>query len=836
MATTAVVAVPADAAVTPAVPTVSRTVLAAAPDLATTLYGDPWDYDNAEDQLTDGEGPWLNGDGVSFIDGRLRIRASVVRFVFNGISGGLPEGREPDVVPIDAGDWSDILLRADATAQRAGGLVGFGTPGFQWLPGDRTYRLDAPGTGPVQDAYYNSAAGGDWWVDVDELRIVDLDGSDPEPRTTTITFGDPEPGGAAATLFAVDRYGDELLLATTTAAEDAVTVDTGLWWPGAHQLLVEHDGVRSPAATIRIETPPAVTILQPDAVGGEDWATAVRGNPWDFDGPDDVRTIANVRDVSYSGGELHATTDGPRNFDSYVHLALDGGSIDTTRYHRLTVRFRYDGPFSLSFDCGGGKHGRFLWWHGGQRFVSREIVTYTDRDTWTFDLSAFGSDLHDPEDYPRPESWDDAPATDLRWDPNEDPCDSTWHLDSIELRADDEPTDGVFDVQWEDASHVDGTTVRWFRDVDASGFDGVAISPAIDQIAGVNTWRWDTVGEPGGTHWLYAEVDDGHNVIRRYSSGPVTFDGLPRVAGSGREATAVALSRRSHPDGADTVLLARAHDYPDALAGVQLAAALDAPLLLTARESLHPDAAAELARLAPDRVVLLGGIGALSDAVRGAVVGALPDATVDRIAGSSRWETAGLLAIAAQEAWTDAPAGTAPTAVLLASGRGFADALAAGPLAGHAQVPLLLTAPDTLPAGTRRALEALDADTVLLVGGPAAVGDAVHQAVEERGLTVERVSGPTRWDTAAALAERTRLAGADEGRVLVTSGTTFPDALAAGPAAVRDGGVLLLTAPNALPPATANLLDTWGRDRLRVAGGRAAIDDDTVEAILARVR
>jgi hypothetical protein len=57
--------------------------------------------------------------------------------------------------------------------------------------------------------------------------------------------------------------------------------------------------------------------------------------------------------------------------------------------------------------------------------------------------------------------------------------------------------------------------------------------------------------------------------------------------------------------------VATGDNFPDALAGGPVGAANDGPILLTGRDSLAPETAAELGRLQPDRVVVLGGPGAV---------------------------------------------------------------------------------------------------------------------------------------------------------------------------------------------------------------------------------
>lgn len=95
--------------------------------------------------------------------------------------------------------------------------------------------------------------------------------------------------------------------------------------------------------------------------------------------------------------------------------------------------------------------------------------------------------------------------------------------------------------------------------------------------------------------------------------------------------------------------------------------------------------------------------------------------------------------------------------------------------------------------------------------------------------TVERVAGPTRFDTAAELALRAYPGGATV--ALVASGLDFPDALAAGPAAARRGGPVLLVGSDHLPSPTAAALDELGVDEILVLGGEAAVSDEVVAAL-----
>lgn len=93
-----------------------------------------------------------------------------------------------------------------------------------------------------------------------------------------------------------------------------------------------------------------------------------------------------------------------------------------------------------------------------------------------------------------------------------------------------------------------------------------------------------------------------------------------RLAGADRVATAIEVSRYAFPDGADEVYLAGLDATPDALAAGSLTGG---PLLLVPRCGTFPQPVVdEIARLAPDRVIALGGDRAVNpDVLRQAVNG-----------------------------------------------------------------------------------------------------------------------------------------------------------------------------------------------------------------------
>ncbi|WP_298891009.1 cell wall-binding repeat-containing protein [uncultured Serinicoccus sp.] len=295
--------------------------------------------------------------------------------------------------------------------------------------------------------------------------------------------------------------------------------------------------------------------------------------------------------------------------------------------------------------------------------------------------------------------------------------------------------------------------------------------------------------------------------------GPVNPE-VERIAGEDRYGTAVLLSRTFAP-GVEAVFVATGVDYPDALAAAARAGSIGAPVLLTTSDRLPAATAGELERLDPQEVVVLGGDGAIEDAVVEAIE---ESARVDarRLAGEDRYATAALVA---------AEFGTADTAYV-ATGRDYPDALAGAARAGRSDAPVLLVRPDAVPAATAAALTDLGVDEIVLLGGEGVVDDEVETMLEEWG-EVTRVAGPDRYATAALLA------GADETRaqVFIASGQNWPDALAGAATAGAVDAPMLLVRQDSVPPSTWTTLERLQPALVSVLGGDGAVADDVLEQL-----
>lgn len=327
-------------------------------------------------------------------------------------------------------------------------------------------------------------------------------------------------------------------------------------------------------------------------------------------------------------------------------------------------------------------------------------------------------------------------------------------------------------------------------------------------------------------------------------AGAVQPTTTSRLQDQDRYGTAAAVALDTFPDGAGAVVLATGEDFPDALAANGLAGALGAPVLLTLTDDLPAKTAAAIDDLDPQVIYVMGGTEAVSQPVEDQLTTAGYD--TERVQGDDRFETAAaagaaIAATAVAPPFPGFPGGggvgttsEGPTAVL-ANGLGFPDAVSGGPVAYAGHLPVLLTTTSSVPQATLDALESLGIEHVLLVGGTAVVGDAVKAAVEDQGLSTERLAGTDRWGTNVAV---NRFAQAEPGyefggpTAYLSTGLKFADALAGGPAAGSNAAPLLLTAPSVLPaPTSAYLAENGGAiDDLVAIGGTAAISDAVLTA------
>ncbi len=291
---------------------------------------------------------------------------------------------------------------------------------------------------------------------------------------------------------------------------------------------------------------------------------------------------------------------------------------------------------------------------------------------------------------------------------------------------------------------------------------------------------------------------------------------VDRISGANRYATAVAISQASFPSPAAVpfVFIATGSNYPDALAAGPLAARLGGPLLLTATDSLPSEVAAEVVRLNPAKIVIIGGPSAVSAAVESQLAGIQPD--LDRIQGADRYAT-GRDVVSYGYATADE--------VWIATGQNFPDALSAGAVGAGSGYPVVLVngSASSIDSATLALLTTLGPVIIKIAGGVSAVSTGIeNQLVADfPGATVQRFAGANRYETSLAINAQ---AYSDADYVLLATGTGFPDALAGAPYAGLLNSPLLVVPPTCLPAESRLQIDRVTASQVLLLGGPAALN------------
>lgn len=294
-----------------------------------------------------------------------------------------------------------------------------------------------------------------------------------------------------------------------------------------------------------------------------------------------------------------------------------------------------------------------------------------------------------------------------------------------------------------------------------------------------------------------------------------------RLGGEDRIDTAVIISQNGWTK-ADNVILASGVGFADALAGVPLAYALNAPILLTNGVKLESSAVEQIRALGAKNIYILGGMNAVSGSIEGSLT--IAGYRVTRIWGDDRYSTA--IEIAKTLARITGGSDT----VFFTSGANYPDALSISTVAALTGSPILY-APTSgvLDSKTAQYIKANGAYSAVVIGGEAAISTEVAQSIESSGYTVERISGGDRYATSTAVCEKYN--GLFSGSaVSFATGKNFPDALAGAALAAKVGAPVILTDNVSAKTSTKKYLSAKDISAVYIFGGNAVVSNKVIDA------
>ncbi|MCS5735245.1 cell wall-binding repeat-containing protein [Herbiconiux daphne] len=197
-----------------------------------------------------------------------------------------------------------------------------------------------------------------------------------------------------------------------------------------------------------------------------------------------------------------------------------------------------------------------------------------------------------------------------------------------------------------------------------------------------------------------------------------------RIAGADRYDVSAAVSASVFPPGprARVAYVASGEVFPDALSASAVAGAVDAPVLLVQKGVVPAAIRAELTRLAPSAIIVVGGANSVSDDVLTTLRGISP--TVLRAAGADRYAVSA--AVSSSEF-------TPPQShvVYVASGEVFPDALSGSPAAISRFAPVLLVSKNSIPGPIDAELTRLHPNHIVVLGGTNSISAQVERDLQK---------------------------------------------------------------------------------------------------------
>lgn len=289
---------------------------------------------------------------------------------------------------------------------------------------------------------------------------------------------------------------------------------------------------------------------------------------------------------------------------------------------------------------------------------------------------------------------------------------------------------------------------------------------------------------------------------------------IERIQGKDRIETSIKISNRFY-DKADIVYIANGFRFSDGLAmGPLTRTAGEGPLLLVG-DKASPAIIAEIKRLEAKKIVIIGGEGAVSkDIAKSLELGT--SITPERLGGENRFDTNKIIA---EEIFKEKESDE----IYLVNGMVGADALSISSQATKTGIPILLTKNNTLNEESRAFIEDNKIKNVVIIGGEAAVSNAISKELKEKGINTKIIFGSDRFETSA---EVNKVYYPNAKTIYLANGMNGADALTISPKAGSDSSAIQLLKKSSVSKSISDYLKGSHPDRVYILGGNASIDDN----------
>lgn len=304
-----------------------------------------------------------------------------------------------------------------------------------------------------------------------------------------------------------------------------------------------------------------------------------------------------------------------------------------------------------------------------------------------------------------------------------------------------------------------------------------------------------------------------------------------RFAGQDRFQTSISIAGQEFQgEQVSNVILASAYSFPDALAASTLSTKLKAPIILVGSGLRDSQVSLDYIKnhlIHGGTITIVGGVAVVP---RNVEEWLLNDGyIVTRLGGNDRFATDALI--------VQNLSVTTGTAIVIASGYDFPDALGVASVAASKGWPILLSGPNQLPETVKDFITTDQPSNIYIVGGKFILHDSVQTELQTvaPNAQVQRFGGQDRFDTLSQILYQFY---PKPTQIYIANGLDFADALSGSTLAAQNNAPILLIDPKSgqLPPSIRDYLITLRTTgitppQVNVLGGSVGVPDRVVDRV-----
>ncbi len=325
--------------------------------------------------------------------------------------------------------------------------------------------------------------------------------------------------------------------------------------------------------------------------------------------------------------------------------------------------------------------------------------------------------------------------------------------------------------------------------------------------------RRRTYGQAYYRPYRYAGIEDPYQDVEQSASSVNAYY-------SAASAAEVAFPPASTTS-VGALVVASASQWGDQVTAASLAGAVGGPVLLVSSNSLPSITAAEIKRLKPQRVYVLGSTKTIKSSVTRAI-GAL-GTQVTRIGGSDRYQVAANAL--ATTLHRDMDAKHPANVVYIVSGEEPAEALSIAPILAKTGRPVLFSRSKGMSSYVMRRLHWTGVKHVIILGGTKVIKSSVQKTLKKKHYKVSRIGTSDKYATSRSILSHGLSLGLSFDALGLVSTSSYADALAWSSATGMTGSLVILTPQNKLG-SVARAIAARYRSRIgraRIFGGESSV-------------